>query len=97
MATGRSHRPSVRQVHHDPAAWCVASGDGDLPLIASATRSWVSEAYFRCAAQNLQIHGGIGYTCEHDVHLYFKRATSSQSRLGSSQDHRERVSALIGM
>jgi alkylation response protein AidB-like acyl-CoA dehydrogenase len=79
------------------AAWCVASGDEDLPLIASATRSWVNEAYFRCAAQNLQIHGGIGYTWEHDVHLYLKRATSSQLLLGSSQDHRERVASLIGM
>ena len=43
-------------------------------MVASLAKSYCSEAYFHCAAENIQIHGGIGFTWEHPAHLYFKRA-----------------------
>ena len=49
------------------------------------------------AAENIQIHGGIGFTWEHDAHLYFKRAKSSEVLLGDATYHRERLATLIGI
>ena len=52
------------------------------PVVASLAKSYCSEAYFHAAAENIQIHGGIGFTWEHPAHLYFKRAKSSELLLG---------------
>ena len=49
------------------------------------------------AAENIQIHGGIAFTWEHDAHLYFKRAKSSELFLGDSSYHRERLATRIGL
>ena len=54
-------------------------------------------AYFRCAAESLQIHGGVGFTWEYDVHLYFKRARGGESLLGDPAFHRERVARHLGL
>ncbi len=51
-------------------------------------RVYCSEAYFHCASENIQVHGGIGFTWEHDAHLYFKRARSSEILLGELNRHR---------
>jgi alkylation response protein AidB-like acyl-CoA dehydrogenase len=79
-------------------AACVAAEDGDeLPLVASLAKAWCSDAYFRCAADAIQIHGGVGFTWEYDVHLYFKRAKSSETLLGDPAHHREQVARRIGL
>ena len=51
----------------------------------------------RCAADNVQIHGGVGFTWEYDCHLYFKRAKASETFLGDPAYHRERVAQRIGL
>src|SRR5437667_51165 len=56
-----------------------------------------SDAYFHAAAENIQIHGGIGFTWEHDAHLYFKRAKSSEILLGDATYHRELLAQRIGI
>jgi alkylation response protein AidB-like acyl-CoA dehydrogenase len=71
------------------AAWAAADGSGELPLVASLAKAYCSEAYFHVAAENIQVHGGIGFTWEHDAHLYYRRAKSSEVMLGSPTHHRE--------
>ena len=62
-----------------------------------AGQSYCSEAYFHSAAENIQIHGGIGFTWEHPAHLYFKRAKSSELLLGDPSYHRELLAQRIGI
>jgi alkylation response protein AidB-like acyl-CoA dehydrogenase len=77
---------------------CVADdGHDDLARNASLAKAWCSETYFRCAAENIQIHGGVGFTWEYDPHLHFKRARASESGLGDPSDHRERIAVAIGL
>ncbi len=79
-------------------AACVAAEGGDeLPLVAPLAKATASEAFFRCAADSLQIHGGVGFTWEYDVHLYFKRAKSTEVFLGAPAYHRERLARLLGL
>ena len=79
------------------AGWAAATGDAELPALAALAKAYCSDAYFHCAAQNIQIHGGIGFTWEHDAHLYFKRAKSSETLLGDAAYHRELVAQRIGL
>ncbi len=71
------------------AAWAAQDGSDELPLVASLAKACCSEAYFRAAADNIQIHGGIGFTWEHDAHLYYRRAKSAEVMLGTPAEHRE--------
>ncbi len=66
-----------------------------LAEAASSAKAYCSDAYFHCAAENVQIHGGIGFTWEHPAHLYFKRAKSTETLLGNATFHRERVAQLM--
>jgi alkylation response protein AidB-like acyl-CoA dehydrogenase len=79
------------------AAWAAAEDSPEVPVVASLAKATCSEAYFRVAAENIQIHGGIGFTWEHDAHLYFKRAKSSQLFLGDAAYHREHLAQRIGV
>ncbi|ONH55502.1 acyl-CoA dehydrogenase [Frankia sp. CcI49] len=79
------------------ALWTAATDSPELPLSASVAKAYCSEAYYHCAAGNLQIHGGIGYTWEHPAHLYLKRAKASQFLFGSADHHRELVSRGVGI
>jgi alkylation response protein AidB-like acyl-CoA dehydrogenase len=72
------------------AAWTVDAATDDVPEVAAMTLAHVSDASFRVVAHLLQILGGIGYTSEHDAHLYFKRARASGALLGSADSLRER-------
>ncbi len=79
-------------------AACVAAEESEeLPLVAPLAKATASEAFFRCAAESLQIHGGVGFTWEYDVHLYFKRAKSTEVFLGSPSFHRERLARRLGL
>jgi alkylation response protein AidB-like acyl-CoA dehydrogenase len=71
------------------AAWAAQEQSGELPLLSSLAKAFCSEAYFRAAADNIQIHGGIGFTWEHDAHLYYRRAKSTELMLGTPAEHRE--------
>jgi alkylation response protein AidB-like acyl-CoA dehydrogenase len=79
------------------AGWAAAEESDELPVVASLAKSYCSEAYFHAAAENIQIHGGIGFTWEHDAHLYFKRAKSSELLLGDPSYHRELLAQRIGI
>ena len=78
------------------AAWAAAEDSDELPVAASLAKAYCSDAYFHAAAENIQIHGGIGFTWEHDAHLYFKRAKSSEILLGDATYHRELLAQRIG-
>ena len=65
--------------------------------VAPLAKAYCSDAYFGCAADNIQIHGGVGFTWEYDCHLYFKRAKSSETLLGDPAHHRELVAQRIGL
>jgi alkylation response protein AidB-like acyl-CoA dehydrogenase len=79
------------------AGWAAAEDSDELPVVASLAKSYCSEAYFHAAAENIQIHGGIGFTWEHDAHLYFKRAKSSELLFGDPSYHRELLAQRIGI
>ncbi len=79
------------------AAWAAAEDNDELPVTACLAKAYCSEAYFHAAAENIQIHGGIGFTWEHDAHLYFKRAKSSELILGDPTYHRELLAQRIGI
>jgi alkylation response protein AidB-like acyl-CoA dehydrogenase len=70
-------------------------GGDNFSAYASLAKTLCSEALARCAVHNIQIHGGIGFTWEHDAHLYFRRAKSSQSLFGDAAFHRERYARLL--
>jgi len=79
------------------AAWAAAEDNDELPVVASLAKAYCSDAYFHAAAENIQIHGGIGFTWEHNAHLYFKRAKSSEILLGDATYHRELLAQRIGI
>ena len=79
------------------AAWAVDENVPEAPLAASMAKAYVSDAYRRTAGAGIQLHGGIGFTWEHDLHLYFKRAKSSEFTFGDASYHRERVAQLISL
>ncbi len=66
-----------------------------LAEAASVAKAWCSEAAFKNAGDTLQLHGGVGFTWEYDVHLFFKRAKASEHLLGNSDEHRERIAAML--
>ncbi|MGH0037388.1 MAG: acyl-CoA dehydrogenase family protein [Myxococcota bacterium] len=79
-------------------AGCVAAeGSDELPVVSSLARAYCSETYFQAASDCLQVHGGVGFTWEYDVHLHFKRARASEALLGSPSHHREIVARHIGL
>ncbi|MCX6524967.1 MAG: acyl-CoA/acyl-ACP dehydrogenase [Actinobacteria bacterium] len=79
------------------AGWCASELNEELPSVASLAKAYCSEAYFHAAAENIQIHGGIGFTWEHPAHLYFKRAKSSELLFGDPTYHRELLAQRIGI
>jgi alkylation response protein AidB-like acyl-CoA dehydrogenase len=79
------------------AGWAASVHEPELPALASLAKAYCSDAYFHCAAESLQIHGGVGFSWEYDVHLYFKRAKSSETLLGDATYHRELVAQRIGL
>jgi alkylation response protein AidB-like acyl-CoA dehydrogenase len=79
------------------AAAAVADGSTELPVLAPLLKAYASDVYSHVAGENIQIHGGIGFTWEHDAHLYLKRAKASELFLGDASYHRERLATRIGL
>ncbi|HVT41894.1 MAG TPA: acyl-CoA dehydrogenase family protein [Acidimicrobiales bacterium] len=77
------------------AAWCAAADDGERSLAASMAKAWCTDASRRVMAAGLQVHGGIGFTWEHDMHLYVKRAQLDQVSFGDAAYHRDRIAGLL--
>jgi alkylation response protein AidB-like acyl-CoA dehydrogenase len=77
------------------AAWCLASDDPEAALAASMAKAWCSDASRRVMATGLQVHGGIGFTWDHDLHLLLKRAELDASSFGDAAGHRERITGML--
>ena len=77
------------------AAWAVDEGLSEAPLAVSMAKAYASDAYRKVAGAGIQLHGGIGFTWEHDLQLYFKRAKASEVAFGDATWHRERVARLL--
>jgi alkylation response protein AidB-like acyl-CoA dehydrogenase len=78
------------------AAWAIDEGMADAPLAVSMAKAAASDASRKVSNSGIQLHGGIGMTWEHDLHLYMKRAKASEVAFGDANWHRERVASLIG-
>ena len=79
------------------AAWTVEADAPDRALASSMAKAYVSDAYRKVAGDGIQVHGGIGFTWEHDMHLYFKRAKASEVTLGDATYHRELVAQALDL
>jgi alkylation response protein AidB-like acyl-CoA dehydrogenase len=77
------------------AAWVIDEGLAEAPLAVSMAKTYASDAYRKVAGAGIQLHGGIGFTWEHDLQLYFKRAKASEVAFGDATWHRERVARLM--
>ncbi|MFG2372044.1 acyl-CoA dehydrogenase family protein [Streptomyces sp. NPDC048504] len=79
------------------ALLAAESEDPDLPAVASLAKAFCSDACLQATEQNIQVHGGIGFTWEHPAHLYLKRAKTSQLLFGDPAFHRELLARHIGL
>jgi len=77
------------------AAWAVANDVAEAHLAACMAKAYTSDAYRFVSAEGIQIHGGIGFTWEHDMHLYFKRAKGSEVTFGDATHNRELVAQVV--
>ena len=82
-------------VYH--AAWTAAEAPDELPAAAAMAKAMASEAYNFCAGETIQLHGGIGFTWEHDAHLYYRRAHSTALLLGDPAYQRELLAGRLGI
>jgi alkylation response protein AidB-like acyl-CoA dehydrogenase len=78
------------------AAWAFDEGEADAPLAVSMAKAYASDASRKVSSAGIQLHGGIGMTWEHDLHLYMKRGKASEVAFGDATWHRERVARLMG-
>jgi len=79
------------------ASALAAQADANLGEASSSAKAFCSDTFFHCAAEAIQIHGGIGFTWEHPAHMYFKRAKATEVLLGDPSFHRERVAERMGL
>ncbi len=79
------------------AAWAAEAEPETLPLAAAMAKASASDAGWNVTSAALQLHGGIGFTWEHDLHFFLKRAKVDGALFGSAREHRERVAELSGL
>ena len=77
------------------AVWALSDGSDDAALATAIAQATCSAAFSRIAADTIQVHGGIGFTWEHQAHLYFKRAATDAALLGTAEQHRTRVAEMV--
>lgn len=77
------------------AAWCVDEHHPDAAIAASSAKIWCADAGPRVIETGLQIHGGVGFTWEHDLHLYLRRAKVNEMLYGAAAEHYERLVSLL--
>jgi len=79
------------------AAWAADEAPDQLPEAAGLARAYCSQAFFKVAADTIQVHGGIGFTWEHDAHLYYRRAKSSELLMGGPAQVREQLAERLAV
>ncbi|WP_407663880.1 acyl-CoA dehydrogenase family protein [Mycolicibacterium sarraceniae] len=77
------------------AVWALSDGSDDPALAVSIAQATASAALSHIAADTIQVHGGIGFTWEHQAHLYFKRSATDAALLGTAEQHRSRVADFV--
>ncbi len=77
------------------AAWAADAEPESLPLAASTAKAYASDAGWRVPDASIQVHGGIGFTWEHDLHFFLKRGRSNAAIFGDAKWHRERVADVV--
>ncbi|OAA27927.1 acyl-CoA dehydrogenase [Frankia sp. EI5c] len=77
------------------ALWAADGDPAGLPAAASLAKACCGDVYVHAATENIQVHGGIGFTWEHPAHLYLKRAHSSRQLFGHAAHHRQRLAQLL--
>jgi alkylation response protein AidB-like acyl-CoA dehydrogenase len=87
---------SVRSIAYY-AAWAARERAPDAAVAAAMAKATACDAFRRAAQENLQIHGGVGFTWEYDCHLYLKRAKTDESWLGDAESQRRRIALLLGI
>ena len=79
------------------AAWAADAEPDSLPLAAAMAKARASDAAWEVCKASIQVHGGIGFTWEHDLHFLLKRARAGGQLFGTAGQHRERVAELAGL
>jgi alkylation response protein AidB-like acyl-CoA dehydrogenase len=79
------------------AGWSVDEGGPEKFPAASAAKVWLSDIYKHATFEGVQLHGGMGFTWEHDMHLYLKRAKSSEVAFGDANYHRDRIASILAL
>jgi alkylation response protein AidB-like acyl-CoA dehydrogenase len=77
------------------AAWALEENTSDASLAVSIAKMYASDAYRNVGNRGIQVHGGMGFTWENDIHLYYRRAKASETMLGDAIFHRERIAKLV--
>ena len=77
------------------AAWALQERIPEARLAVSSAKSYTSEAYREVGNRGIQVHGGMGFTWENDLHLYYRRAKASEIAFGDAVFHRERIASLL--
>src|SRR5438876_66390 len=77
------------------AAWALTAGDSSASVAVSMAKAYCSDAYREVGNHGIQVHGGIGFTWEHDLQLYYKRSKASEVMFGDATFHRERIARII--
>lgn len=77
------------------AAWCVAEGDEQVDVACAAAKAYCGDAAVAACERSIQIHGGIGFTWEHVLHEYYKRALWIQAEHGYASKHRARIASHL--
>jgi alkylation response protein AidB-like acyl-CoA dehydrogenase len=79
------------------AAWALDRRSREAPSAVAMAKAYTSDAGKDVTADSIQVHGGIGFTWEHDIHLYYRRALANEATLGSAPVHRESVARRLGL
>jgi alkylation response protein AidB-like acyl-CoA dehydrogenase len=87
---------SARSAAHH-AGWAVDHDPDEVPVAAALAKAHCVDAFYRVAGDTIQVHGGIGFTWEHDAHLYFKRARTSQLMFGDGGAWRAALAGRLGL
>lgn len=77
--------------------YAASHGDPEVAQLASLAKAFCADAFLGASGENIQMHGGIGFTWEHPAHLYLKRANNIRAFLGDSDFHRRRLADLVGI
>jgi alkylation response protein AidB-like acyl-CoA dehydrogenase len=77
------------------AAWCVAEGDEQVDVACAAAKVFCADSAVAACERSIQVHGGIGFTWEHVLHEYYKRALSIQAKHGYASKHRARIASYL--